>query len=348
MDNLLLTAFMLLPILTLLVTVAFFRFSHRLIRDHRYFGLVAGNALVLLSAMSLITLGGELYYRFIYDSTDSYGMSRTTAQWFSRHFQLNRSMFRDDLEYEPAIACGKHRLTFLGDSFTAGHGVNDVNQRFTHLIRAAAGKQEVHALARCGWDTGAQIDILELTRQVNYEFDVVVLVYCLNDISDILPEWHGILDGIYNQPSPNFVIEHSFFLNTMYHRAQVMNTPELANYFNFVSDGYESPVWDVQRQRLTHICNEVRARDAVFLVVTFPFLHAFEDDYQFRHVHEKLDDHWAALDVPHLDLLETFNGYRSDDLIVNAFDAHPNAFAHSLAAGAILEFLKSQLTDAEL
>lgn len=347
MENLLLAAIILITFLSFLATAAFFRLGGSRIRKYRRLGLVSGNILILLSALSLISLAGELYYRFIYNTTDSYGLSRTTTQWFSRHFRLNRSMFRDNLEYQPDIAPGKRRVTFIGDSFTAGHGVNDVNHRFVNLIRSRNTDQEVHALARCGWDTGHQIEILQITSRVSYELDVVVLVYCLNDISDILPEWHSMLNQLYNQPEPGFLIENSFFLNTMYCRAQVMRNPELSNYFSFVSDGYDGHSWKVQRQRLTGLCNEVRKKDATFLAVTFPFLHGLEQDYQFRHIHEKLGDHWATLNVPHLDLLETFEDYSSDQLMVNSYDAHPNPFAHALAADAILEFLNSQRTDAD-
>ena len=48
---------------------------------------------------------------------------------------------------------------------------------------------------------------------------------------------------------------------------------------------------------------------------------------------------WERLSVPHLDLLDVFEGEPPEDLVVNPYDAHPNEHAHRLAAAAILRFL---------
>jgi hypothetical protein len=47
--------------------------------------------------------------------------------------------------------------------------------------------------------------------------------------------------------------------------------------------------------------------------------------------------------VPHLDLLPVYVDYADAELVVNRFDAHPNEFAHSLAAEAIGRFLKKEI-----
>ena len=72
---------------------------------------------------------------------------------------------------------GKRRITFIGDSFTAGHGVADVEERFVNQIRTMRPDLEIHAIARNGWDTSHEIDNLEKLWQLCYEFDQAVLVY---------------------------------------------------------------------------------------------------------------------------------------------------------------------------
>ncbi|MFO0983406.1 MAG: hypothetical protein U1E76_17015 [Planctomycetota bacterium] len=44
-------------------------------------------------------LAAECYYRFWYDTTDSFGLTRTTSRWFKRYYALNRMGFRDNVEY---------------------------------------------------------------------------------------------------------------------------------------------------------------------------------------------------------------------------------------------------------
>jgi hypothetical protein len=65
---------------------------------------------------------------------------------------------------------------------------------------------------------------------------------------------------------------------------------------------------------------------------------------RFKSVHEQLDRYWKENGVPHLDLLATFSNLPPAKLVVNPHDAHPNEYAHALAAEAIDEFLKREIT----
>ena len=80
------------------------------------------------------------------------------------------------------------------------------------------------------------------------------------------------------------------------------------------------------------------------MVVTFPFLHALGDDYAYRDVHGRLDAlSGDELGMRHLDLLPVYEEYKPGKLVVGKVDAHPNEFAHELAAEAIAEFLEPEL-----
>jgi len=99
--------------------------------------LLAGNALVLLFVSSLPFLAGEIHNRFIYDTSDAFNYTKTSERWQARYYHRNALGFRDDLTYELRIPLGKRRIFFLGDSFTAGHGIKDVDDRFANRIRQA-------------------------------------------------------------------------------------------------------------------------------------------------------------------------------------------------------------------
>jgi hypothetical protein len=79
--------------------------------------------------------------------------------------------------------------------------------------------------------------------------------------------------------------------------------------------------------------------------VTFPFVHNLGPDYQYRRVHERLDEAWRDLEVPHLDLLSAFEAHPSANLVVNPRDAHPNERAHAIAAKPIAAFIEANLPD---
>ena len=84
----------------------------------------------------------------------------------------------------------------------------------------------------------------------------------------------------------------------------------------------------------------VQAHGGHLAVVTFPFLHALGPNYEYRFIHDKLDQLWRELHVPHLDLLSVFESLPPSQVTVNRYDAHPNEYANRLAAAAIDKWLR--------
>lgn len=301
---------------------------------------------VFTAASLFIFMAAESYYRWIADSTDSFALSKTTEKWFERHYQLNNLGFRDEGGYMKESRPGKKRVMFLGDSFTAGHGIKDPQQRFANLIREKEKDWDIHIFARNGWDTGAEIEVLKKSFALGYKPGLVVLVYVLNDVSDILPEWNQILQRIYqNEENQNFWIKHSFFINRLYFRWRAAQRSEIRDYYAFVKKGYERSLWKVQQFRLKELKQLVEDSGGRFAVVTFPFVHALKENkvYDYEMIHQKLSNFWQDLEVPHLDLYPTYKKYSSKQLYLNRYDAHPNVFANRIAAEVIEPFIASLL-----
>ena len=306
--------------------------------------LLQGNLLILLTLLSMFLLAGECYYRFVYDQTDSFALTNSTNRWILRHYKLNNMNFRDSVDYSPSCPEGKVRITFVGDSFTVGHGIKDVEQRFANLVRHQDPGLEVQVLAGNGMDTGHQLEMLKNLQGTDLEY--VVLVYCLNDLSDIIPEYQQVLERIYEKHTPGYLAYNSYLLNTLYYRWIAFADPDIKNFYQFTLEAYQNQIWDQQKKRMTELRDLVKARGAELLVVTFPFIHALGSDYSYAAVHQQLDAHWQSLDVPHLDLLDTYQGQTAEQLRVNKYDAHPNEEAHAMAARAIGAFLRSERENA--
>lgn len=347
-DNLVFAGFCALPLVAFFGLWLFFgKYRQGENRKAGWGSLILGNLLVLLFACSLVSLGGEVYFRFCYDTTDAFTLTKTSRRWFERHYHVNNLAVRDDHDYFPRIRSpNERRITFLGDSFTAGHGISNLQDRFAERVARQHPKWEIQVLARLGADTGDELDYLRKLAAAGYQFDQIVLVYCLNDIDDVIPEWAERYRRINQQlrrHRPNFLIEHSFFLNTIYYRFQVLAFPEIRNYYAGDRQAYFGPPWEAQKPRLKAMRDVVRANGGQLLVVTFPFLHLIGPNYEFRDVHQRLDDFWQSIGVPDLDLLPVFAPYSARDLTVNAHDAHPNELANRLAADAIGPFLEKHL-----
>ena len=338
-----LVLFCFLPVATGFAAFSFF-FRHRQHREPlRWSRLLFGNLLVLLWVSSLVVLGGEIYYRYFFDTTDSFGLSRITMRWFDQHFEYNEVGFRDSVEYSRQVAPGQRRVTFLGDSFTAGHGIANVEERFANRVRAALANTEVHVFAEPGWDTLQHAEVATALPADGFQLDLVVLVYCLNDLTDLVPEWMAIQRRIYEPDLPQFFVKNSFLINTWHYRRKSARDPDVANYFQFVRDNYKGPVWRTQRARLISLKEAIEKYGGRLTVVTFPFMHELGEAYSYRDVHDQLGQLWDELGVAHLDLLQAFEPYRAAEMVVNRYDAHPNEQAHAIAADAIVGFLQQQL-----
>jgi hypothetical protein len=311
--------------------------------------LVAGNLLVFAVLLSALLLSFECYYRFWCDTTDSFGLDRVTKRWFERHYEVNASGIRDNVAgYFMRKRPGRLRVTFLGDSFTAGHGIPDVDDRFANRIRRQEHGWEVHVMALNGFDTGAEVTFLRQLLAKGYELDQVVLVYVLNDIADLDPEWQAILRRIYESDTPGFLATHSFALNTWHYRVKAWRDPDIADYYHFVLNAYNGPLWEEQKRRLTALRDLVASNGGQLRVVTFPFLHQPPTRYEYEAVHHKLSTLWLELEVPHFDLLTTYRQHQGADLVLNRHDAHPNRYAHELAADMIDRFLKANIAPADV
>lgn len=296
-----------------------------------------------LSCFVLVALaggGGELYYRYLYDTTDALGYTKVSQQWVKRYFRNNSSGFRDNIDYPRRRTAGVRRITFLGDSFTAGHGIKSVEDRFANLIRARHPEWEVHLFAGFGFDTGLELDLLKKGQGLGYEYDEVVLVYCLNDIGDLSPEWNRQIEDVFaDADRGGWLRRNSFFLDLLYHRYKAAHDPRMSQYFTFVRQCYEGPLWQIQKARLESIRNFVASVGGRLSVVTFPFLQLEGKDYEYRPVHQQLDQFWLGLGVPHLDLHSLFENEPRARIVLHRYDAHPSEYAHRLAAEKIDQFL---------
>ena len=261
-DPLTLILFLVAPPLAgeLLLLFLLFRSARLHARKPGWRRVLLFNLWSVLVLVGLCFAGGELYYRYVYDTTDSIAYTKVAQQWGRRYFIENSAGFRDNVQYALPIVPGKRRVSFLGDSFTAGHGVKSVEDRFPNLLRAKHPEWEVHVLAKLGWDTGAELRELQQYQRDGYRFDSVVLVYCLNDVADLFPEWAATIQHINVEANNgNWLRRHSFFVDILYHRYKAAHDPSIKNYYGFVKQGYQGQIWELQKQRLTALRDLVRS-----------------------------------------------------------------------------------------
>jgi hypothetical protein len=343
-DDMMLAVLLFLPVQFVFAAVLFFRHVRRCGAPPGWGRVLLGNALVLLCLVTFTLAVGEVYFRFVFDTTDSIAYTKASKRWLKRYYHRNKARLRDNVEYELAIAPGSRRVSFLGDSFTAGHGIKDVEDRFSNRIRRQHPEWEIHVLAGNGMDTGGELGFLEGYTARGYQLDQVVLVYCLNDINDLLSDWMANMDEIANRVARRpLLCDDSYLLDTLYYRLVIARLPWIRSYFSYVREAYQGQKWEEQKQRLRTLRERVESQGGKLSVMTFPFFNALGPNYEYQFVHDKLNAFWREENVPHLDLLPVFQGMKPAEVTVNAFDAHPNERANALAADLLNPFLQDQL-----
>jgi hypothetical protein len=334
--------FLLGPPVVAEVVLLFLLFRYYRARERRagWIRILLFNFLSCLVLLLFGCLGGEFYFRYVYDATDALAYTKVSKRWFDRHFVYNKAGARDNVEYMMRVEPGTRRVSFVGDSFAAGHGIKNVEDRFANVIRAKHSNWDVHVLAVVGNDTDMELDLVTGLRQKGYEFDCVVLVYCLNDISDLSPDWLKSVAEVYaDRNRGGWLRQHSYFLDIVYHRYKAAHDPRVSQYYTFVRDGYRGSIWETQKAQLRKMRDFVGANGGRFVVVTFPFLQLEGPNYEFQSVHDQLNLFWKEMGVPHLDLQPVFAGEKPEKITLNRYDAHPNEYANKLAAKAIDQFL---------
>ena len=333
--------FVLVPLVFGVVLVVFARTIRRKGLRNRRLNILIGNVLVFSFLGSLAFVGLEGWFRFFRDTTDSFNFSKTSRRWFQRHYFVNNMGMRDNILYGGRIAPGKRRITFVGDSFTVGQGIANVEDRFPNIMRRSMADTEVHVLAVAGFDTGPELDMLSDLVTNGYQVDIVILAYCLNDISDLVPQWQEALNRINEgRDTPGWLSRNSYFVNTMECRWKALSNPDIKDYYGGLKGAYNGPAWEKQKERLKAMQSLVASAHGKFGVMTFPFVNALGPNYQWDSVHKQLNAFWKDLGVPHEDLLSVYQGIAPSDLMVNKFDAHPNELAHRLAADAMVRFFQ--------
>lgn len=300
--------------------------------------LVAGNALVLLSLLWTAVVAGETYLRYVYDGTDSYGLTLTNFSWFRRHMILNSDGFRD-VQFAPGPPPpGVTRVACVGDSFTMGYGVPDAAEAWPQRVGAALdpARFEVRNLGVTGFDTDQEIDLVRDLLRAGGRHRVV-LGYCLNDADDLLPPGRRFDRGAAERvpwipPTSSFVADFLWF------RLKLRGDPRVRGYFDWVEAAYADPSilarQELRFRKMKAVCDAAGAR---LDVIVFPFFATWGDGYRFDACHDAVLAAWRRAGVEAIDLREAYRGIDGAELVVSRIDSHPNSRAQEIAARVVLE-----------
>lgn len=297
--------------------------------------------LTIALTLSALELATRSYFHDITTTGDN--GSYFAAQWRA-DVRLNRFGFRDD-EFAPEPAPGVFRIAAVGDSFTYGQGIDEDTRLTERLARrlneTRAGAFEVLNFGRAGADYEGHFEILTIVLE-QAQPDFVLLQWVQNDLRD--PEvrgpgpWHlaGPLHRYVYPRSALYYLAETAFVEAQYALALV---PPADDYYLEHFRGADGPVATRARQRLETVLDLAGAHDVPVAMILWPSVKNEgtdfgAQDFLFAHVLAVCEDRGMAC----LDLRPALMAQaKRASLVVNRFDAHPNAYANGLAAVAVFE-----------
>jgi lysophospholipase L1-like esterase len=309
----------------------------------------ANLGLGLCLSLGLVT-SIEWYYALFVDRCDSFNKTNLSKRWFELHFdrQRNNETFRDSRDLHPRIPRGLRRIIFLGDSFTAGHGVPNLEDRFSNQFEADLekrfpGRFVVANMGECGYDITLVDGLIDVLIGKRYDVDTVVYAYVLNDIEWFDPRTSELIKSVQSREPRFFLFSQTYFLNWAYCRSQVFAGSSGGDYFPHLRDAYDGPAWDKVANRLIAMRDKCRNAGIDFRLMLFPFIQSIGPDYSFQPVHEKIAAFCQREGIPFCDVTSLYRRHLKEGLVVSRFDAHPNERAHRLAADVLRDELFADL-----
>lgn len=285
--------------------------------------------LVITSIIYILLILEYIFANFVIQS-DGINTTLSSRKWTKTYWNpINSNGYRD-YEHE-----WKENILFIvGDSFVAGHGINNISDRFSSILSDKLGdKWSVAIIAQNGWNPMQEFDALKAhTKNPNY----VIVSYFINDI-DSAAEVNGIKPpaNMFNQPEGlvKEIINTSYLANWLYWR---LYRGGFGNgYIDYINVAYNNPkVWFTHKQELNKFIQYAERLNINIGFVLWPNL---GDVQGSRNILSKVDEFLSSKKVKVLNLVELLANRKSSALIVNSIDPHPNAELNHEVAALIYE-----------
>ena len=229
---------------------------------------------------------------------------------------------------------GTKRVLMLGDSITFGWGVaddNTVSTRLEQLINKAEKNDHFEVLNTGVGNTNTEMQVAYfLNEGFKYSPDFVILNYFIND-AELTP-----------RPNKNPLMKYSMAYVYFSLKWESIWRRYFGgkNWQEYYTDLYskEKKGWEKTKVAIQRLSEYSKANKVKLLIVNYPELHQLSD-YPFSEVSGKVKKIAENLEVPYLDLLPHLEGRDENQYWVSQQDQHPNSFACSVIAQAILESL---------
>ncbi len=237
--------------------------------------IIKNTVLILYSTLSFIAII-EICFMFISLSHGG-GEAYSGKIWNMRHWNpINKFGFRDE---KPRKA--KKNVFFVGDSYTAGWGIKDLNERFGEITASELSKlgkpiNEIN-LGRYGADTRLEFVLFEkFIKTTKIKPDHIVLQFFVNDMDKFIPIYRNCNKISNSIPIwKKTLIEGSYlvnFISSLYPNSQI-NSARECDYVEQLKFVYNNEfLWLKEEKQLDRFKNYCLKNNIKMTLLLFPFM----------------------------------------------------------------------------
>lgn len=337
-----------------MLALVFLLFYHRhyakgLIKKHRS---LIKNLLLLASVILISLLIIEIVLRINFqDTTFGSGVGPNSLRFNVKYAHLNSDGMRDR-EFTVNKPNNTIRIAGLGDSYTFGSGIKDVNDTYLKVLermlnsRTSGEKYEVLNFGIPGKDTEDELEIMR-DKVLKYDPDIIMIGYVLNDLKNVDPNLKLPKKHLTVIPYVGFWLGNLFYSYTLLEikiNKALINLGLRESTEEITLKEFQS---EVNREYNAKLFEEIGAiakeRDIKVILIVFPIIYKLED-YPFLEINNVISQTGKENGFYVIDLLEKYKEYEESELIVSKYDLHPNEFGHKISAEGILEMFINDKT----
>lgn len=291
----------------------------------------------------------ELPFTFIPLSTGA-GQGPGARVWFHYYWEFNNRGYRD-VEIEERDTSGKVNLFVLGDSFVAGHGIKDPQDRFSdRLAEMLPDNYEVYNLGESGSDTRKQFENLS---DFPLRPDYLVWSHIPNDIERIytaqptsLREEPPLLHAqLISTPS---LRDRYFLLDYVIRQINAPRNPPRLHYTREMVEGkdnylryYLDPkAFRQHMAEIDELLGWARHYDIPVLAMLFPETPDPILQLSSDFINAPLIRELRQRNLPVLDLTPLIRNIPAPRRMVSWLDAHPSVESHHRVADTLQQTLR--------
>ncbi len=318
------------------------------------------NSMLLFGAIgfSCVVMEGFLYVKY-HDVQIGGVTSPSRYTFYKKYYRLNEAGFRD-VNHSLRKPEGTTRIVVVGDSFTFGAGVKQVDDLYFKILEQKL-QQEYPAqtfksvsIAKKGWSTAQEFKAFK-TLGMNYNPDLVILGYVLNDPESPeikarkSSEFHD--DHLLPYPYGKFLYATSFayFIIEKKLKSLPFLRDETIQQSDYIREIFSGDNLKQHKTILRDFLAYIQAQDMEVIVVLFPSLrYVHSPSYPYSEMHQIVAQTVRESGARFLDLLDPLKNSGITNLTVSEFDGHPNEDVHRIAAAALFDLIYKERKFASL